>query len=64
MDGNVLFDGLKETYSNGFMGFWLPRNKTYTIEFEFDGYGGIFTFSTTDESPTCLTEFELLKLDI
>ena len=49
-EGNVIFEGMEQTYSNGFMGFWLPRDKSYTIEFEFDGHGGIFTFSTYDDS--------------
>jgi len=61
--GVVVFDGPKETYQNGFMGFWLPRNEDYTIEFEFEGYMGTFAFSTNDDSPTCLTEFRLINPD-
>lgn len=61
--GDVVFEGMRETYQNGFMGFWLPRHEDYTIEFELNGYMGTFEFSTNDDSPTCLTEFRLINPD-
>lgn len=57
--GEILFDGIKSTYNNGFMGFWLPRDADYTIELETQGKSGIFQFSTDAFSPTCLTEYQL-----
>jgi len=59
--GDVVFAGTQQTYQNGFMGFWLPRNEDYTIEFEFEGYQGEFYFSTHDDDQTCLTEFRLIN---
>ncbi len=58
-DNVVVFDGEKSTYSNGFMGFWLDRDNTYTVSFEYQGKTGTYQFSTTDKGYTCITSFQL-----
>lgn len=57
--GDVLVDEEMTTYTNGFVGFWLPREITGTIEVSADGYTGSAPFSTTDGSPTCITTLQL-----
>ena len=57
--GSVAFEGEIETYENGFMGFWLPRDDHFTIEINYGSYRGVFSFATDESSPTCLTEFQL-----
>ncbi len=57
--GEVLYDDVKTTYKNGFMGFWLPRDIDASIYIEKDGKSGEFELSTYDDSYTCLTEFRL-----
>lgn len=57
--GNILYDGEKTTYNNGFMGFWLPRDMEVDISMEVDGNTGQYSFSTFNDSNTCLTEFKL-----
>lgn len=47
------------TYNNGFIGFWLPRNINASINIEYDNKAGQFNFSTTNDSPTCITVIEL-----
>ncbi len=59
IDGRVLYDGKKTTYSNGFMGFWLPRNVEAIIELESEGKVGVYALSTFSDSPTCITTFQL-----
>lgn len=57
--GEVLVDQKSTTYTNGFVGFWLPREITGTIEVSLDDYEGSVPFSTTDGSPTCITTLQL-----
>ena len=61
-EGIVYFDGIQQTYQNGFMGFWLPKDKTYSIQLAVGDYSGNYTFSTFSNDPTCLTEFKLERL--
>lgn len=58
-DGKVLVDEVTETYANGFVGFWLPRDVGGTIEVVYGDYAGSVPFSTTDGSPTCITTLRL-----
>lgn len=58
-DGAVLVQEEVTTGSNGFAGFWLPRDITGTIEIQHEGRTGAVDFGTDDESPTCLTTLQL-----
>lgn len=57
--GTVLVDDEVTTYANGFVGFWLPRDITGTVEVDFDGRTGSVPFATADDSATCLTTLQL-----
>lgn len=58
-DGEVLVDGVRTTFANGFVGFWLPRDIEGTVSVEYDGKSGAVDFATGAESPTCLTTLQL-----
>lgn len=58
-DGTTLVDEPVTTGTNGFAGFWLPRDITGTIQVEHDGRTGAVDFATDAESPTCLTGLQL-----
>lgn len=58
-DGTVLVDETATTYANGFVGFWLPRDISGTIEVAYEDYSGAVDFTTTDGSPTCVTTLQL-----
>ncbi|MGD8202368.1 CueP family metal-binding protein [Ornithinimicrobium sp. W1679] len=58
-DGTVLVDETTTTYSNGFVGFWVPRDVAGTIEVEHEGATGSVPFATTEGSPTCITTLQL-----
>ena len=57
--GTVLVDEQVTTGTNGFAGFWLPRDITGTIEVEHEGHTGSVDFATDAQSPTCLTTLQL-----
>ncbi len=59
VDGDVVFEGEKTTYNNGFMGFWLPRDTQYIISIDYGDKSGVFTLETYDDSYTCITSFQL-----
>ncbi|GIG41221.1 CueP family metal-binding protein [Cellulomonas phragmiteti] len=58
-DGEVLVDKSTTTYTNGFVGFWLPADIDGTIEVTHEGRTGSVPFSTTDGSPTCVTTLRM-----
>lgn len=57
--GDILVDEAVTTGTNGFAGFWLPRDISGTIEIEHEGRTGSVDFTTDDESPTCITTLQL-----
>ncbi|MFK5635465.1 MULTISPECIES: CueP family metal-binding protein [unclassified Ornithinimicrobium] len=59
-DGTVLVDETVTTHTNGFTGFWLPRDvEGGTIEVVHGQHEGRVPFSTTEGSPTCITTLQL-----
>ncbi|MGA4668660.1 CueP family metal-binding protein [Propionibacteriaceae bacterium Y1923] len=61
-EGDVLVNEQTTTYAgNGFIGYWLPRGVTGTIEVTLaDGRSGAVDFSTVgDEDATCITTLQL-----
>jgi hypothetical protein len=58
-DGSVLVDEDVTTYANGFVGFWLPRDTTGTVQVTAGDRTGETPFDTTDEGPTCITTLQL-----
>lgn len=57
--GEVLVDETTQTYDNGFVAFWLPRDIAGTIEVSYDGKTGTVPFATGVDSPTCVTTLQL-----
>ena len=57
--GEVLVDETRTTFANGFVGFWLPRDITGTIEVGYDGLTARAQISTGPDAPTCLTTLHL-----
>lgn len=57
--GEVLMDGAARTYENGFVGFWLPKDITGTLEISSAEGTASREFSTFEDSPTCLTTMQL-----
>jgi hypothetical protein len=58
-DGAVLVDGSYRTFSNGFLGFWLPRDISATITLEHNGQSVTAPLSTSVDDPTCVTTLQL-----
>ena len=47
------------TYANGFVGFWVPKDITGTVEITKDGKTGDVEFSSDKEGATCITTLQL-----
>lgn len=58
--GKALVDGPVTTYSNGFVGFWLPRDIKGTITVDYQGRTATSAISTDREAPTCLSTLKLV----
>lgn len=58
--GEVLVDEEMTAFDNGFVGLWLPRDITGTIEVEYDGKAGQVEFGTGKDDPTCVTTLQLV----
>lgn len=57
--GQTLVDETLTTYDNGFMGIWLPKDKTGKITVTMDDKTGSADFSTAKDSPTCIGNLQL-----
>lgn len=57
--GKVHFEETVTTFVNGFMDFWLPRDKQYTIEISYQNKYTEHIFSTFEGDSTCLTDLQL-----
>lgn len=57
--GETLAEGPVTTYSNGFVGFWLPRDITATITVSHQGRTASADITTDEDAPTCLTTLQL-----
>jgi hypothetical protein len=57
--GRVLVNEDTALFDNGFVGLWLPRDITGSIEVEHDGKKGVTDFGTSEDDPTCLTTLQL-----
>jgi hypothetical protein len=58
--GKALVQGPVKTYSNGFVGFWLPRDIKGTITVTQDGRTATSAISTDKDAPTCLSTLKLV----
>lgn len=58
-NGEVVVDDVVKSQENGFMDFWLPRDKKYTVTIKFDGKSAVKEISTFEEDATCVTDMQL-----
>ena len=58
--GEVLINEQRETFDNGFVGFWVPRGIEATLTMEIDGRTSSGVISTLNaDDPTCITTQQL-----
>src|SRR5699024_2188999 len=57
--GEVYADEDTETFANGFLGVWLPRERTVEVTAEIAGRTGTVVTGTGADDPTCMTELQL-----
>ncbi|OZT78303.1 CueP family metal-binding protein [Salinicoccus roseus] len=57
--GKVHVDETMTTLENGFLDFWLPRDREYNITITHEGLSTEGTFTTFEDDSTCLTDFQL-----
>src|SRR5690606_37866330 len=57
--GKTLVDESVQTYDNGFVGLWLPRDINGTITIEHQGRSATDSISTGQDDPTCITTLQL-----
>ena len=59
-DGEVIIDEARQTYDNGFIGLWVPRDTEVTLTIEHEGQEANARISTmNDDDPTCITTMRL-----
>ena len=59
-DGETLVDEDATTYTNGFVGFWVPKDIKGTVTVTKDGKTGEVAFSSDPEGATCITTLQLI----
>jgi hypothetical protein len=57
--GRVLVDRETTTNANGFVGTWLPRGSSGTVEITTPQGSGVQPFATGADDPTCMTTLRL-----
>lgn len=60
-DGKVIYSETRETYRNGFVGVWLPKDIEATLTVNYDGYSNSMDITTYEDSYTCITSLQLFK---
>lgn len=58
-DGKVVLDEMVKSPTNGFLDFWLPRDKKYQVKIEYDGKKTEAQLGTFEGDPTCITTMQL-----
>ena len=58
-DGEVIIDEARQTYDNGFIGLWVPRDTEVTLTIEHEGQEANARISTMNEDATCITTMRL-----
>lgn len=58
-DGEKLVDENTTTYANGFVGYWLPRDRQGTVTVTLGSKKATSTFDTSAQGRTCMTDLQL-----
>ncbi len=59
-NGDVVVQQPMQSYQNGFIGVWLPREMKGTIEVSYKGKHATAPVNTFINSPTCMTTLKLI----
>lgn len=57
--GEVLVNEQHTTFSNGFVGVWVPAGTTGIIDISYEDMNGSIQFATDAEAATCITDLRL-----
>ena len=58
-DGEVVVDEMMQSYENGFIDLWLPRNEKFHVKITFEGKSSEQEISTYKGDNTCITTMQL-----
>jgi len=58
-EGKVIIVGTRTTLRNGFFELWVPRNRHIELAIKSLNRSAKGTIETYDNSPTCITTFQL-----
>jgi len=58
-NGEIVIDQTVNTLRNGFMELWLPRERLISLSIKHLGLATKGFLATSDDSPTCVTTFQL-----
>lgn len=60
LDDSYDTTGVGLTTANGFLDLNLPKNRSFEVELVIDGLGGSGIVTTTEGSPTCITNIRMV----
>ncbi|WP_017798539.1 CueP family metal-binding protein [Oceanobacillus kimchii] len=60
MEGNLVFDDTVESFDNGFVDLWLPRDQEFKATITYEDKQAKSTISTFEDAPTCITTMQLM----
>ncbi len=58
--GNIVVDETVESFDNGFIDLWLPRDQIFHAKIEYDGKVAESEISTSEDDGTCITTMQLM----
>jgi len=59
-DGNIVIDETLTSQANGFIDFWLPRDRTYQVTIKQEGKTAELELSTFEGDDTCIATMQLI----
>lgn len=58
-EGNIMVDQEMQSFKNGFIDLWLPRNQTFNVQIKYEDKIAETEISTFDGDHTCITTMQL-----
>ncbi|WP_025688767.1 CueP family metal-binding protein [Paenibacillus zanthoxyli] len=58
-DGKVVIKDVLQSFDNGFIDFWLPRDQTFHVTIEHGGKSSESEISTFEDDNTCISTIQL-----
>ena len=59
-EGNVVMDQEMQSFKNGFIDLWLPRNQTFQLQIKYEDKIAESEISTFNGDNTCITTMQLI----